>query len=479
MDKQPILFWFRNDLRLSDNSALNAALQTGRPLVVFYIYDSNLGSRWSRGSASLWWLHHSLKYLSSKLDSLGGRLYLFKGETTAILDELIKKTDASALFFARQYAQWDRLLEDKVQKLCGDYAVDCRRFAGYLLNEPDTVLNKSGQPYKVFTPYWRAVLSFDIPPPKNLSTAKLSKALGAFSKKLRSDKLAEWKLLPRKPNWARGFDIWVPGEQGAKDLLSGFVKQNINRYEKERDFPAYDMTSQLSAHLHFGELSPRQIWAKVKQSCESEDIAAPYLRQIVWREFSYHLLYFWPSLLDEPFKDKFAEFPWKKNKKWLISWQKGLTGFPIIDAGMRQLWAIGWMHNRVRMIVASLLVKNLMIPWQEGERWFWDTLVDADPANNAAGWQWVAGCGADAAPYFRIFNPARQSLKFDAEGDYIRKWVPELRQVPDKYIHEPSTMNPEQMEQYNCVLGSDYPYPIVDLGESRENALAAYHMLNK
>jgi deoxyribodipyrimidine photo-lyase len=470
------LFLFRNDLRLNDNSALSAALNSGQAVILLYVLDDSSGNNWPIGSASKWWLHHSLISLDADIKKLGGKLIIRKGSTVKILDEIIKKANVDKLYFSRTYEPAQRDTEEAIYSKWHEQ-IQIKRYGGYLLFEPEQIRTGNDSPYKVFTPFWRACLKQHAP---LLSETRLSKKINFSKIKIKSDKLDDWNLLPTKPDWAIGIkENWQPGEAGGKQTLKTFINTAIENYQEDRDRPDRMGTSRLSPYLHFGEISPVRIWHEVKQHISKNNRASEsgmaYLRELGWRDFSTHLLYNWPDLPEAPFRKEFKHFTWKKNKKALLAWQKGQTGFPIIDAGMRELWQTGWMHNRVRMIVASFLVKHLLIHWKEGEAWFWDTLVDADLANNAASWQWVAGSGADAAPYFRVFNPILQGKKFDPDGDYVRKWIPELKNVSTKYIHEP-WLAPKDMLSQN---EAEYPEPIIDHAEGRKRALDAYNNFKK
>lgn len=469
--QNPLIYWFRQDLRLHDNAALTAAIKTGKPIIAIYILDQNPKNKWSLGSASQWWLHHSLLELNHSLSELGSKLVLRSGNVEQVLSSLVTETHADTLYFARQYEPYAASLENKINKRFGN-DIEIKRFKGYLLHEPESIRTGSNHPYKVFTPFYKNCLNTL----KFSNPISAPKQINPFKKKVTSELLNKWNLLPTQPNWARQFaESWLPGENGAHQTLNKFIMGSCSKYSVLRNRPDVTGTSKLSAHLHFGEISPRQVWTSIKSSQDLlPEAGEPYLRQLIWREFSYHLLTHWPSFPNQPFRSEFKEFAWKRNNKALIAWQKGRTGYPIVDAGMRELWKTGWMHNRVRMIVASFLIKDLMIPWQQGEKWFWDTLLDADLANNAAGWQWVAGCGADAAPYFRIFNPVTQGEKFDPEGDYVRTWIPEIRKLPKKYIHAPWLASQDVLEKANIKLGKNYPYPIVNHKQARENALNAF-----
>ncbi len=468
---QPVVYWFRRDLRLCDNTALIKAIETDRPIICLYIYDDNLDNSWNIGSASKWWLNHSLIALSLSLKKIGAKLILRKGNTICVLEDVIKESNSAALYFSRLYEPDQIAIENLINEKLA-CKIDIRRYKSYLLFEPEKISTGKNEPYKVFTPFYKACMrelsvSKPLPAPTNIL---------AYKKRIISDRLSDWNLCPERPDWATGFnDYWIPGEAGAHQNLDDFIQHSASKYENLRNRPDVTGTSRLSPHLHFGEISPRQIWTAISHSKKDTSKGGEcYLREIIWREFSYHLLFHWPSFPDSPFRNEFAKFPWKQNKKALIAWQKGRTGYPIVDAGMRELWATGWMHNRVRMIVASFLIKHLLITWQQGEAWFWDTLVDANLASNSASWQWVAGCGADASPYFRIFNPILQGEKFDPQGDYVRQWVPELQHLPVKFIHTPWQAPQEILNEANVSLGEDYPEPIIDHKFARDRALSAY-----
>jgi len=472
--QSPLIYWFRQDLRIHDNPTLSAAVKTDKPIIAVYILDQNPKNKWGIGSASRWWLHHSLNELSHSISELGGRLILRKGNAIEELNNIINETQADTLYFTRQYEPYASQLEKQVHDRFSDQ-IEVKRFKGYLLHEPEDIRTGNDQPYKVFTPFYKSCLKTGSPS----QPVNAPESLVAYKKKISSDFLNDWKLLPKQPNWAHQFnDYWLPGENGAHQHLSEFITHAGSKYSILRNRPDVTGTSRLSAHLHFGEISPRQVWTTIKNYQHNiPDSGEAYLRQLIWRDFSYHLLVHWPDFPDKPFRPEFGKFPWKPNKKALQKWQHGQTGYPIVDAGMRELWKTGWMHNRVRMIVASFLIKDLLIPWQQGEKWFWDTLVDANLANNAAGWQWVAGCGADAAPYFRVFNPVLQGEKFDPQGDYVRTWIPELKSLPKKYIHSPWLAPDEVLSSAGISLGKDYPQPIVDHSKARDRALDAYQEL--
>lgn len=366
--------------------------------------------------------------------------------------------------------------DSELKHILNELGAGFRVFDGNLLFPPGSVMTRRGNPFKVFTPFYKTCLQ-RFPLQKPLPAPA---QLPSLRKHVKSDSLDEWKLLPRKSDWSSGWlDLWTPGESGALNSLDSFLKNSAKKYRIRRDRPDVKGTSRLSPHFHFGEVSPRTCWhhSLMRAKLGSQDDLEPFFRQIVWREFSHHLLYYWPNFPEEPFRQEFRRFPWIRDEKALHRWQLGLTGYPIVDAGMRELWATGWMHNRVRMIAASFLVKHLLIPWQDGAVWFWDTLVDADLANNSVSWQWVAGCGVDAAPFFRIFNPMLQGRRFDPEGAYVRRWVPELANLPDKYIHQPWTAPKNILKDSGDSIGNDYPFPMVDHMKARNRALQVFkHM---
>jgi deoxyribodipyrimidine photo-lyase len=470
MADAPIILWFRNDLRLGDHPALSAAVATGRPVVPVFILDDEAAGRWARGGASRWWLHHSLTSLSRDLATAGAPLVLRRGATRKIIADIAREADATAVYCSRGYEPWAIQLEGAVRDEAVARGSEFKRFAGPLLFEPDAVRTKTGEPYKVYSPFWRAATA--TPPRAPLPRPKHVRGLAASPK---SDDLADWQLLPTKPDWAAGFrSAWQPGpgEAGAETRLGRFLDEGLAGYGDLRNRPDLHATSRLSPYLHFGEISPAQCWHAARLAAEArpaaEKGAEVFCKELAWREFSYHLLFNWPTLPDVPFRPEFKDFPWRSDERALRAWQTGHTGFPIVDAGMRELWTTGWMHNRVRMIVASFLIKDLLVPWQAGEAWFWDCLVDADLASNAASWQWVAGSGADAAPYFRIFNPMKQGETFDPNGDYVRRWVPELAHLPADVIHQPRAGGLALDDR------GAYPRPLVDHAMARDRALAAF-----
>lgn len=471
-----VIYWFRNDLRLADLPGLIAASKAG-PVIPVYILDEALGGEWAMGGASYWWLHHSLAQLQDSLGAQGSELVLRRGATCATLERLLDETGADAIYTSRQYQPWAEGLEAQVRDIAESRGADFKRYPGTLLFEPETVRTGSGTPFKVFTPFWRACLKLDAPPQPQPVPALVAPETWPDS-----ECIDDWSLRPHSPNWAQGWeDLWQPGEAGASQALHKFLAGHVEHYGEGRDFPAQPNTSRLSPHLKFGELSPRQVWwtaqaAKLEVPGQSSAIDK-FLSEIGWREFCNHLVAQFPAMPDQAFNPKFEYFPWQTDAALISAWQRGQTGYPIVDAGMRELWQTGFMHNRVRMVVASFLTKHLLTHWRVGEQWFWDCLLDADLASNACSWQWVGGSGADAAPYFRIFNPVAQGEKFDKAGIYTRRWVPELSEVPDKFLYKPWEAPELTLAAAGVALGKDYPLPIVDHREAREAALAAYATL--
>jgi deoxyribodipyrimidine photo-lyase len=476
---KPIVVWFRRDLRLADHAALSAAAATERPVVPLFILDDDAAGDWAPGGASRWWLHHSLAALKKSLTAVGGNLVLRRGKTRNVIADVAREAGAGDVYCSRGYEPWSSDLETDVREGLAMHDIALKRFAGVLLHDPDQVKTQAGQPFKVFTPFWNAVRRLEVKKP-----LEAPKRLTVSSKLPKSENLKDWELLPKRPDWAGGLrEMWVPGEVCARELLAEFIDNRMSDYAEARDRPDVEGTSRLSPYLAFGEISPRQCWFAVKSATgrmtHADRGAEVFLKELTWREFSAQLLHHWPTFPKTAFREEFSGFQWRKDADQLTAWQRGLTGYPIVDAGMRELWTTGWMHNRVRMIVASFLIKDLLLPWQDGEAWFWDTLVDADLANNAANWQWVAGSGADAAPYFRIFNPVKQGETFDPEGAYVRRWVPELAKLPDKAIHAPWLASQDILDAAGVAIGGSYPAPIVDHADARKRALAAFEHVKR
>jgi len=444
----PQIIWFRQDLRLADQAAVRAAASAGPVLGVYVLDEASKGVR-PMGGASRWWLHHSLAALDARLRTLGGALHLQRGPSARVLAGLVAETGAVAVHALRHAEPWWPAIEAAVPRLV--------LHEGVTLAPTGLLKTQTGGPFRMFTPFWRAHAAFGRPPAPRPAPAFL-----AFADAPPGDRLAQWKLLPDSPNWAKHFD-WTPGETGARAALDAFLPR-LEAYDARRNFPSEAATSSLSAHLHFGEISAAQCWHAAVVAAGAA--ATPWTRQLVWRDFAHEAVVQFPDSATRAHRAQFERMPWTDvtqgtGAALLKAWQDGRTGYPLVDAGMRQLWATGWMHNRVRMVVASFLVKHLLIDWREGERWFWDTLVDADLPNNAMGWQWVTGSGVDSAPYFRIFAPTGQSRKFDA-GDYVRRWVPELAGLSGDLVHGP----------FERGFGG-YPPPIVEHRFARERALAA------
>ncbi len=462
------ILWFRGDLRLADNPALMAALGAGRPVVPVYVLDEATAGTRPRGAASRWWLHHSLQALDGSLRGLGSRLILRRGPAEKTIGQLAEQCEARAVYWNRLYDSGSRECDARLKQSLGQGGITAESFKGNLLFEPWEVKTLAGTAFRVFTAFWRACRGLPSPD-RPLRAPKRLPSPEAWPS---SDRLVTWRLRPRTPDWSGGLaTAWTPGEAAASLRLAAFLDAGLGRYRASRDLPAVDGTSRLSPHLAFGEISPRQVW-HASQARRPSAATERFLAELGWREFAYHLLFHFGDLAQRSFRPEFDSFPWSAQDDLVEAWQRGRTGYPIVDAGMRQLWATGWMHNRVRMIAASFLTKDLMADWRLGERWFWDTLVDADPANNAAGWQWVAGSGADAAPYFRVFNPVLQGEKFDPTGDYVRRWVPELAGLPAGTIHRPWTA----VQKPPATI---YPDRIVDHAAARLRALDAFRDLKR
>nr|WP_255726621.1 deoxyribodipyrimidine photo-lyase [Microvirga sp. ACRRW] len=475
------MVWFRDDYRLGDNPALAAAIETGAPVICLTILENAADGLRPMGAAARWWLHGSLKALDESLRKAGSRLLLLHGPALEAIEAVISATGASAIFWNRRYAAAEIALDSTIKKRLTDRGLSVQSFNGRLLNEPWQVLNQAGKPFQVFTPYLRAVLARPVeaprPAPRTIPGTPWSKGMTALSVDLEG-----LGLRPTNPDWATEFGgTWQPGERNARQRLIDFLEGSLQGYALGRDAPARDATSRLSPHFRFGEISPRQVWRAVSHLVGERPELAPdaqkLLSEVVWRDFSYQLLHVYPHLPEKSHAPRFAKFPWDNDPKNLKAWQRGRTGYPIVDAGMRQLWRTGWMHNRVRMIVASFLVKHLLTDWRHGEAWFWDTLVDADPANNAFSWQWIAGSGPDSSPFHRIFNPVTQGEKFDPKGDYVRTFVPELAGVPANFIHKPWDAPASVLKDAGVELDKTYPGPIVPHGPARERALAAFRSL--
>jgi deoxyribodipyrimidine photo-lyase len=476
---RPIIVWFRDDLRLSDHPALHEAASRRLPVICLYVRDERgpaLRPPAARplGGAARWWLAQSLRALGNDLAAIGGSLVLRKGPAASAIAALAREANASAVF-------WNEIAQAPHQAVAGDVeaaltsdGISSQIFPGDLLVEPKAIRNKENRGLRVFTPFWRRVQLLGEPPKPLPAPKKLTSVPG-----IASEAVGDWALEPTRPDWAGGLrESWIPGEAAAQARLKTFLDDSVRGYTGDRDRPDRDGTSRLSPHLRFGEISPRQVWHAARfAAAEHPRLAGDidkFLSELGWREFCRHLLFDVPDLAERNLQEQFDAFPWRRDARALKAWQRGRTGYPIVDAGMRELWHTGVMHNRVRMAVASFLVKHLLIDWRAGEQWFWDTLVDADAGSNPANWQWVAGSGADAAPYFRVFNPILQGEKFDPDGAYVRRWVPELAQLPNGLIHQPWTATPIELASAGIALGKTYPQPIVDHKQGRERALAAY-----
>jgi deoxyribodipyrimidine photo-lyase len=465
-------------LRLADHPALAAAIQSGRPVVCLFVLEEQTPGLRGLGGAARWWLDQSLRALDRDLRRLGGNLVLRRGPAPSIVPAIAAESGASAVSWNRRYDQAGAAIDAEIAERLAGSAVASQSFPGTLLFEPGAVKTAAGLPFAVYTPFWRRARQLGEPRPPLPAPARIDGA-GAIA----SDRLDDWKLAPTAPDWAGGLRAtWMPGEAGGRARAQAFLEEGLAGYAIQRDRPDRAATSRLSPHLRFGEVSARQLWHAAHAAREGDGTIAPgdvdkFLAELGWREFAYHLLHHHPDLATRNFQPRFDGFAWTDDVAGLRAWQSGATGYPIVDAGMRELWATGWMHNRVRMIAASFLVKHLLLDWRLGEAWFWDTLVDADPANNPAGWQWVAGSGADAAPYFRIFNPVLQGQKFDPAGAYVRHWVPELARLPAEVIHAPWQAGAPALAAAGITLGYSYPRPIVDHQAARARALASFASL--
>lgn len=457
------IVWFRQDLRVADNPSLITAAKSGAVLPV-YILDEDGAGEWAMGGAHRWWLHHSLAALSHSLAKLGAPLVLRRGKAAEVLAALVQQTGAAAIHAGWLTEPWARARDEAIAK-----TLPLQRHRAGTLYELGSVKTKTGTNYGIYTPFAKAARALPSPPKPVAAPKHLDGVPG-----IPSEALESWALLPTKPDWAGGLrKTWTPGEAAAHARMTQFLSRHLAGYDTGRNIPGADLTSMLSPHLHWGELSPAQVWhaASAHEPGAGRDT---FLGELLWHEFSANVLWHHPKTPNLPQRAEFGRLPWRQDRAGLRAWQRGQTGVPIVDAGMRQLWRTGWMHNRVRMITASFLIKHLLIDWVEGERWFWDTLVDGDLAVNAQSWQWVAGCGIDNQPFFRVFNPVSQGEKFDASGAYVRHWVPEVANLPDKFVHAPWTAPAEVLRGAGVHLGKTYPHPIVPLTEGRERALAAF-----
>lgn len=474
---RPTIVWFRQDLRIADNPALEAAVHSGAAVLPLFVLDTDPAIR-PLGGAARWWLDKSLESLERSLRSLGSRLLLRRGRAVEVVLRVAVESDAGAVLWNRLYDHPSRERDDRLAAALARSGIEVRTFNSALLAEPDLLRTQGGGPFQIFSAYWRALRPQLRAPPARQPPSALKRP----ARRVESDNLKDWNLHPRRPDWSAGFDLWSPGESGAQARLTAFLDGPVGTYGDQRDNLGAEGSSRLSPHLRFGEIAPWRIWRALDSAELTADSAAgveAFRRQLGWREFHHHLLHALPDVVTQNMRRPFDRFPWRADDVAFRAWSRGLTGYPIVDAGMRQLWRTGWAPNRVRMIVASFLTKHLLIDWREGEAWLWDTLVDADLANNPANWQWVAGSGMDAAPYFRIFNPVLQSERFDPRGDYIRAWLPELTGLPDPLVHQPWKASELELACAGVRLGRDYPMPIVEHGFARRRALAAFETLRQ
>ncbi|TVR07897.1 MAG: deoxyribodipyrimidine photo-lyase [Salinarimonadaceae bacterium] len=480
---RPALVWFREDFRIGDNPALTAAIESGRSVFCVYVHDALSPEIRAPGGASRWWLHGSLDALRASLRAIGGDLLLFRGRSRDVIPRIVEAAGCAAVFWNRRYGP-ERAIDVDVKAGLKRSGVSASSFSSRLVVEPGDVRTQAGGSFKVFTPFHKASLTRDPPPPPLPAPDSIVAATIPAELAARTVALEDLDLEPRRPDWAGGLrESWERGETGARKRLSSFLENGFAGYAGDRNRPDLDMTSRLSPHLRFGELSARSVVHAARFALEAsggsiarEDYDV-FRAEIGWRDFSYLLLFENDNLASGNLQKNFDAFPWREDEAAVDAWRKGRTGYPIVDAGMRQLWRTGFMHNRVRMIVASFLIKHLLIDWRVGEEWFWDTLVDADAANNPASWQWVAGSGADAAPYYRIFNPVTQGERFDPNGDYVRAWVPELAGMPSRMIHRPWEAAPSVLHSARVQLGESYPKPIVVHEVARKRALSAFESI--
>lgn len=473
----PSIVWFRRDLRLADNPALRAAADLGRPVLCIYIRDPGDPLAGAHGAAQAWWLHHSLAALDRSLRDCGNRLVTLTGDPIHLIEWLVAETGAKAVFWNGRYDGAGHALDSDIKAQLKQNGVQVESTPGFLLHDPAALRTKQGRHYSVYTPFWKAFESTFEP---RLPVARPSDPIPSGDFDLGHEPIEAWDLLPRDPNWATGFgSLWQPGETGARVALARFLDDKLSGYAEGRDFPARAQMSRLSPHLALGEISPLMVWQATGSCGKTSEDVTRFRKELVWREFAWHTLFHNPRLDSINLDRRFDGFTWRRDAVNLSAWKRGLTGYPIVDAGMRELWQSGTMHNRVRMITASFLIKDLLIDWREGERWFRDTLVDADAASNGFNWQWVAGCGADAAPFFRIFNPVLQGEKFDRRGDYVKRWCPELSNLPVEFIHRPFEAGKAILDKAGVRLGKDYPRPIVDHGQARNAALEALKALRE
>ncbi len=466
----PTLIWFRQDLRLQDHAALQAALAAGGPVVAVYVLDDESAGPWTLGGAARWWLHHSLLSLAADLRDRGAHLVLRRGRAAVVLPALVQEIGATAIHAGRMHEPWARTADATTADALAAVGATLTLHRTSTLFDLDAIRTKTGDIYGVYTPFAKACRAAGHPAVPTSAPERIP------SIPVPSEHLDDWALLPTKPDWSPGFqEIWQIGEAAAHKRLAAFLEKSVKGYDVGRNLPGQPGTSMVSAHLHWGELSPAQVWTIAAEAAEQTGRGLEvFLGEILWREFAAYLLWHNPHMPEQPLRPDFAKLAVRHAPKELAAWQRGQTGIPIVDAGMRQLWHIGWMHNRVRMIAASFLVKQMLMPWQDGEAWFWDTLVDADLASNSASWQWIAGCGIDSQPFFRVFNPVTQGAKFDGDGAYVRHWVPEIAGLPDAVLHAPWTALPDVLHKAGVVLGRTYPKPIADLPAARQRALDVY-----